>query len=114
MYEAKPDTEFVITRGDDAAFYITGKRIERLVAMTNLDDDQSLRRFQRIWRFMELDNKFVKKDVKKAMKLLLVNNDSHSETRSYNDRKTETVFTLISCNYASCCEIGRASCRERV
>ena len=31
MYEAKPDTEFVITRGDDAAFYITGKRIERLV-----------------------------------------------------------------------------------
>ena len=31
------------------------KRIERLVAMTNLDDDQSLRRFQRIWRFMELD-----------------------------------------------------------
>ena len=57
MYEAKPDTEFVITRGDDAAFYITGKRIERLVAMTNLDDDQSLRRFQRIWRFMELDNK---------------------------------------------------------
>ena len=61
MYEAKPDTEFVITRGDDAAFYITGKRIERLVAMTNLDDDQSLRRFQRIWRFMELDNKLREK-----------------------------------------------------
>lgn len=61
MYEAKLDTEFVITRGDDAAFYITGKRIERLVAMTNLDDDQSLRRFQRIWRFMELDNKLREK-----------------------------------------------------
>ena len=61
MYEAKPDTDFVITRGDDAAFYITGKRIERLVAMTNLDDDQSLRRFQRIWRFMELDNKLREK-----------------------------------------------------
>ena len=37
------------------------KRIERLVAMTNLDDDQSLRRFQRIWRFMELDNKLREK-----------------------------------------------------
>ena len=54
----------VITRGDDAAFYITGKRIERLVAMTNLDDDQSLRRFQRIWRFMELDAKLKEKGCK--------------------------------------------------
>jgi len=57
MYEAKPDVDFVITRGDDAAFTITGARIERLVAMTNLDDDQSLRRFQKIWTYMELDKK---------------------------------------------------------
>lgn len=64
VYEAKQDVEFVITRGDDAAFYITGKRIERLVAMTNLDDDQSLRRFQRIWRFMELDAKLKEKGCK--------------------------------------------------
>lgn len=55
LYEAKPDTDFTITRGDDAAFTITGSRIERLVAMTNLDDEQSLRRFQKIWRYMELD-----------------------------------------------------------
>jgi len=64
VYEAKQDVEFVITRGDDAAFYITGKRIERLVAMTNLSDDQSLRRFQRIWRFMELDAKLKEKGCK--------------------------------------------------
>lgn len=55
LYEAKPDTDFTITRGDDAAFTIKGSRIERLVAMTNLDDEQSLRRFQKIWRYMELD-----------------------------------------------------------
>ena len=69
MYEAKPDTEFIITRGDDAAFYITGKRIERLVAMTNLDDDQSLRRsnvFGVLWNWII---NCVKRDVKKAMKL---------------------------------------------
>ena len=64
MYEAKPDVEFVITRGDDAAFYIKGNRIERLVAMTNLDDDQSLRRFQQIWRYMELDKKLREKGCK--------------------------------------------------
>jgi len=54
-YEAKPDTDFVITRGDDASYIISGSRIEKLVAMTNLDDEQALRRFQKIWRYMELD-----------------------------------------------------------
>lgn len=55
-YEAKPEKEFEITRGDDASFIITGARIEKLVAMTNLDDEQSLRRFQKIWNYMEMDN----------------------------------------------------------
>ena len=40
-----------MTRDTDGAFVITGARIENLVAMTNFDDDQSLRRFQRIWRY---------------------------------------------------------------
>lgn len=52
LYEAKPDTDFTITRGDDASFIISGARIEKLVAMTNLEDEQALRRFQKfgpIW-----------------------------------------------------------------
>jgi len=61
VYEAKEDVEFVITRGDDASFIITGKRIERLVAMTNFSDDQSVRRFQKIWRYMELDDRLREK-----------------------------------------------------
>ncbi len=65
-YEAKPDVEFVITRGDDAAFTITGARIEKLVAMTNLDDEQSLRRFQKIWKYMELDNRLKEKGCKEG------------------------------------------------
>ena len=64
MYEAKPDVDFVITRGDDAAFIITGARIEKLVAMTNLDDEQSLRRFQKIWKYMELDKNLQEKGCK--------------------------------------------------
>ena len=71
MYEAKPDVEFVITRGDDAAFYIKGDRIERLVAMTNLDDDQSLRRFQQIWRYMELDKKLREKGCKDSDEVVI-------------------------------------------
>ena len=61
VYEAKEDVEFVITRGDDASLTITGKRIERLVAMTNFSDDQSVRRFQKIWRYMELDDRLREK-----------------------------------------------------
>ncbi|WP_075572374.1 GTPase ObgE [Megasphaera coli] len=55
LYKPAVKADFEIGRDDDGAFVITGMRIERLVAMTNFDDDQSLRRFQRIWRYMELD-----------------------------------------------------------
>lgn len=55
VYKAQNKPVFEVKRDDDGAFVITGARIENLVAMTNFDDDQSLRRFQRIWRYMELD-----------------------------------------------------------
>ncbi|MFR7417785.1 GTPase ObgE [uncultured Megasphaera sp.] len=55
VYKAENKPDFEVIRDTDGAFVITGARIENLVAMTNFDDDQSLRRFQRIWRYMELD-----------------------------------------------------------
>ena len=55
VYKAQNKPDFEVKRDDDGALVITGARIENLVAMTNFDDDQSLRRFQRIWRYMELD-----------------------------------------------------------
>lgn len=55
VYKAQNKPDFEVKRDDDGAFVITGARIENLVAMTNFDDNQSLRRFQRIWRYMELD-----------------------------------------------------------
>lgn len=55
IYEEVPEAEFTVTRADDAAFVLTGKRIEKLVAMTNFDDEHSLLRFQKIWGYMELD-----------------------------------------------------------
>jgi GTP-binding protein len=55
VYKAEEKPDFVVKRDETGAFVITGPRIEKLVAMTNFDDDQSVRRFQRIWRYMELD-----------------------------------------------------------
>lgn len=65
-YKAEPEVDFVITRADDAAFVIQGKRIEKLVAMTNFTDEESLRRFQKIWRYMELDQELQKKGIKEG------------------------------------------------
>lgn len=64
LYEAKKDVDFVISRDDDASYIITGPRIEKLVAMTNLDDEQSLRRFQKIWTYMGLDEKLKERGCK--------------------------------------------------
>ena len=55
LYKPEIKADFEITRDKDGAFVITGMRIERLVAMTNFGNDESVRRFQRIWRYMELD-----------------------------------------------------------
>ena len=55
VYKAQNKPDFEVKRDDDGAFVITGARIDNPVAMPNFDDDQSLRRFQRIWRYMELD-----------------------------------------------------------
>lgn len=72
VYEmVQPEEEFTITRGDDAAFTITGSRIEKLVAMTNLDDEQSLRRFQKIWQYMELDKKLKEKGCKDGDEVII-------------------------------------------
>jgi GTP-binding protein len=42
------DVPFEITRGDDASYHVTGKRIERAAAMTYWDYDEAIARFQTI------------------------------------------------------------------
>lgn len=59
VYEANLETDFVLKREDDASYRLEGKRIEKLVSMTNFDDEQALLRFQKIWKHMNLD-KFLK------------------------------------------------------
>ena len=56
VYEAKEEEEFTIRRDDDGAYVVEGKNIEKLVAMTNFNDDEGLRRFQAIWRKKGIDD----------------------------------------------------------
>jgi len=48
---------FVLVRGRDGAFELSGKRIERLAAMTNFDSDESLMHFERALGRMGVDKK---------------------------------------------------------
>ena len=59
VYEV-PKDEFLVEKKDNV-FFIKGKRVEKLVGMTNFEDYVSLRRFERAWKFMGLD-KLLKKE----------------------------------------------------
>ena len=47
--EGDPDSFEIIRGAEDADFEVKGKNIERLVAMTNFDNEEALYRFQLIW-----------------------------------------------------------------
>ena len=46
-----------ITRNDAGDFIVSGKALEKLVAMTNFNNDEAVRRFQYIWRLKGIDEK---------------------------------------------------------
>ncbi len=64
VYEV-PKDEFEIEQ-KDGMFYVKGKRVEKLVGMTNFEDYVSLRRFDRAWRFMGLDKLLKKQGIKEG------------------------------------------------
>lgn len=64
VYEV-PKDEFLIER-KDGVFYVKGKRVEKLVSMTNFEDYLSMRRFERAWRFMGLDKLLKKEGIKEG------------------------------------------------
>ena len=51
----KEDDPVIIERNDAAEFIVRNKNLEKIVAMTNFDNDEGLRRFQFIWRMKNLD-----------------------------------------------------------
>lgn len=60
-----PKDEFEITE-EDGVFFVKGKRVEKLVGMTDFEDTLSLRRFERAWRFMGLDKLLKKAGIKEG------------------------------------------------
>ena len=57
VIELTPADAFVLRRGGDGAFELSGERVERLAAMTNFDSDESLVRFERALGKMGVEKK---------------------------------------------------------
>ena len=46
---------------------MSGKALEKLVAMTNFNNDEAVRRFQYIWRLKGIDEKLRERGIKEGM-----------------------------------------------
>lgn len=66
VYEAKEADEIKISRDMKGDFVVSGKALEKLVAMTNFSNDEALRRFQYIWRLKGIDAKLKDKGIKEG------------------------------------------------
>lgn len=84
VYEV-PKDEFEIEQ-KDGVFYVKGKRVEKLVGMTNFEDYVSLRRFDRAWRFMGLDKLLKKQGIQEGDTVNLYGVEfTFSENKENND-----------------------------
>lgn len=61
------DEDVTISRNDAGDFIVSGKALEKLVAMTNFNNDEAVRRFQYIWRLKGLDEKLRERGIKEGM-----------------------------------------------
>ena len=63
----KEDDPVIIERNDAADFIVRNKNLEKIVAMTNFDNEEGLRRFQFIWRMKNLDALLKTRGIKEGM-----------------------------------------------
>ena len=61
------DDKVEIKRNDAGDFIVYNKNLEKIVAMTNFDNDEGLRRFQYIWRMKNLDAELKARGIKEGM-----------------------------------------------
>lgn len=66
VYDAKEEDEIKISRDMSGEFIVSGKGLDRLVAMTNFGNDEAVRRFQYIWRVKGIDGLLRKKGIKEG------------------------------------------------
>lgn len=65
--EEDADSEIItINRDISGDFVVSGKNLEKIVYMTNFENDEALRRFQYIWRMKGIDEKLKERGIKEG------------------------------------------------
>lgn len=67
-YDIKPEDKDAVTVTKDyrGEYIVSGKALEKLVAMTNFGNDEAVRRFQYIWRIKGIDAKLKERGIKEG------------------------------------------------
>lgn len=64
--EQDPDSFEILCPGEDTPYQIKGKNIERLVAMTNFNNDEAVYRFQLIWKRLGIEEALKAKGIQEG------------------------------------------------
>ena len=98
-YEPEPDEEvgavetedpdsFTVIRGaEDADFEVKGKNIERLVAMTNFDNEEALYRFQLIWKRLKIEEALLEAGVQEGQTVRILDMVFTYKASKWADRR---------------------------
>jgi len=66
IYRPQERERFVITRDSDGVFSVSGKEVEKHIAMTDLDNEEAVRRLQRIFVVMGLEEALREKGIEQG------------------------------------------------
>ena len=85
--EGDPDSFEIIRGAEDADYEVKGKNIERLVAMTNFDNEEALYRFQLIWKRLKIEEALLEAGVQEGQTVRILDMVFNYQKSKWADRK---------------------------
>ena len=85
--QGDPDSFEIIRGAEDADFEVKGKNIERLVAMTNFDNEEALYRFQLIWKRLKIEEALLEAGIQEGQTVRILDMVFNYQKSKWADRK---------------------------
>lgn len=85
--EGDPDSFEIIRGAEDADFEVKGKNIERLVAMTNFDNEEALYRFQLIWKRLKIEEALLEVGIQEGQTVRILDMVFNYQKSKWADKK---------------------------
>ena len=85
--EGDPDSFEIIRGAEDTDFEVKGKNIERLVAMTNFDNEEALSRFQLIWKRLKIEEALLEAGIQEGQTVRILDMVFNYQKSKWADKK---------------------------